>query len=228
MDYHHLHSWDLTPAEARQTQEALRSRVIGEDKFGEIKTVGGVDLGFRQNIARASVVALNYPDLELIDGVVVESPVPFPYISGLLSFRELPPLLKAFDKIKTAPDLILADGQGIAHPRRFGLASHLGLVLDTPTIGCAKSRLWGQHKEPKNEVGAVEYLYDKAEIIGAAVRTRLNVRPVYVSVGHRISLSSAIWYTLSCCRKYRLPETTRHAHRAASGETSLPVWTEMV
>ena len=220
MDYKQLHRWDIPPAEARRIQNELRDQVIGQDLFGEIKTVAGVDLGFKQDIARASVVVLSFPELQTVDSVVAESPVPFPYIPGLLSFRETPPLLKAFDQLDTAPDLIIVDGQGIAHPRRFGIASHLGLILDKPAIGCAKSRLWGRHKEPKSEAGSVEYLYDKSEIIGAAVRTRSKVKVVYISIGHRISLGSAIKLTLACCRNYRLPETTRHAHKAASGKLS--------
>ena len=222
MNYQQLHPWEMTPAEARQIQNELRNQVISQDRFGDIKTVAGVDLGFKKDIARASVVVLSFPELQLIDGVLVESPVPFPYIPGLLSFRETPPLLKAFTQLKTEPDLIIADGQGIAHPRRFGIASHLGLILDRPTIGCAKSRLWGRHKHPKNEAGSIEYLYDKNEIIGAAVRTRSNVSVVYVSVGHRISLDSAIRLTLACCGRYRLPETTRYAHQAAAGQIALP------
>ena len=222
MNYQQLHPWEMTPAEARQIQNELRNQVISQDRFGDIKTVAGVDLGFKKDIARASVVVLSFPELQLIDGVLVESPVPFPYIPGLLSFRETPPLLKAFDQLNTEPDLIIADGQGIAHPRRFGIASHLGLILDRPTVGCAKSRLWGRHKQPNDEAGSIEYLYDKGEIIGAAVRTRSNVNVVYVSVGHRISLDSAIRLTLACCRRYRLPETTRYAHQAAAGQISLP------
>lgn len=226
MNYQQLHPWEMTPAEARQIQNELRNQVISQDRFGDIKTVAGVDLGFKKDIARASVVVLSFPELQLIDGVLVESPVPFPYIPGLLSFRETPPLLKAFDQLKTEPDLIIADGQGIAHPRRFGIASHLGLILDKPTVGCAKSRLWGRHKQPKSEAGSIEYLYDKSEIIGAAVRTRSNVSVVYVSVGHRISLDSAIRLTLACCQRYRLPETTRYAHQAAAGQISLPPKTD--
>ena len=222
MNYQQLHPWEMTPAEACQIQNELRNQVISQDRFGDIKTVAGVDLGFKKDIARASVVVLSFPELQLIDGVLVESPVPFPYIPGLLSFRETPPLLKSFDQLNTEPDLIIADGQGIAHPRRFGIASHLGLILDRPTVGCAKSRLWGRHKQPNDEAGSIEYLYDKGEIIGAAVRTRSNVNVVYVSVGHRISLDSAIRLTLACCRRYRLPETTRYAHQAAAGQISLP------
>ena len=222
MNYQQLHPWEITPPEARQIQNELRNQVITQDQFDNIKTVAGVDLGFKQDIARASVVVLSFPELQLIDGALVESSISFPYIPGLLSFRETPPLLKAFTQLNTEPDLIIADGQGIAHPRRFGIASHLGLILDKPTVGCAKSRLWGRHKQPKNEAGSIEYLYDKSEVIGAAVRTRSNVSVVYISIGHQICLDSAIRLTLACCRRYRLPETTRYAHQAAAGQISLP------
>ncbi len=219
MEYHALHSWDVTPEEARQLQNRLRAQVILTDRFGTINTVAGVDIGLKKDTAIASVVVLSFPELQVVDSVVTASPVRFPYIPGLLSFREIPPLLTAFDQLKTIPDLIIVDGQGIAHPRRFGLASHLGLILDKPTIGCAKSRLCGQYNEPDSEQGAYTYLTDKEEVIGAVIRTRTNVRVVYVSIGHRISLDSARIWTLACCRGYRLPETTRYAHNAASGKT---------
>ena len=219
MEYRALHSWNVKPEEARQLQNKLRTQVISTDRFGTINTVAGVDIGLKKDTAIASVVVLSFPKLQVVDSVVTASPVRFPYIPGLLSFREIPPLLTAFDQLQTVPDLVIVDGQGIAHPRRFGLASHLGLILDKPTIGCAKSRLWGRYTEPNAEQGAYTYLTDKEEVIGAAVRTRTNVRVVYVSIGHRISLDSARMWTLACCRGYRLPETTRHAHNAASGNT---------
>ena len=218
MKYRDLHSWDVLPEEARQLQNELRSQVIQTDRFGTINTVAGVDIGFKKDIALASVVVLSFPELQVVDSVVTESPVRFPYIPGFLSFREIPPLLTAFTALQTEPDLVIVDGQGIAHPRRFGLASHLGLILDKPTIGCAKSRLWGRYEEPDSEQGAYTYLTDKGEVIGAAVRTRANVRVVYVSIGHRISLDSARVWVLACCQGYRLPETTRYAHNAASGK----------
>ena len=218
MEYRALHPWNVTPEEARQLQNKLRTQVISTDQFGTINTVAGVDIGLKKDTAIASVVVLSFPELQVVDSVVTASPVRFPYIPGLLSFRKTPPLLTAFDQLQTVPDLIIVDGQGIAHPRRFGLASHLGLILDKPTIGCAKSRLWGRYTEPNTEQGAYTYLTDKEEVIGAAVRTRTNVRVVYVSIGHRISLDSARMWTLACCRGYRLPETTRHAHNAASGD----------
>ena len=219
MEYHALHSWDVTPEEARQLQNRLCTQVISTDQFGTINTVAGVDIGLKKDTAIASVVVLSFPELQVVDSVVTASPVRFPYVPGLLSFREIPPLLTAFDELQTIPDLIIVDGQGIAHPRRFGLASHLGLILDKPTIGCAKSRLCGRYTEPDSEQGAYTHLRDKTEVIGAVVRTRTNVRVVYVSIGHRISLDSARIWTLACCRGYRLPETTRYAHNAASGKT---------
>ncbi len=221
MQYRALHSWDVTPEEARRIQNGLRTQVVRTDRFGRINTVAGVDIGLKKDIARASVVVLSFPELQVVDSVVTESPVRFPYIPGLLSFREIPPLLTAFTQLQTEPDLVIVDGQGIAHPRRFGLASHLGLVLDKPAIGCAKSRLWGRYEEPESEQGSYTYLIDKDEVIGAAVRTRKNVQVVYISIGHRISLDSARTLTLACCRGYRLPETTRYAHNAASGKKHL-------
>ena len=221
MQYRALHSWDVTPEEARRLQNGLRTQVVKTDRFGKINTVAGVDIGFKKDIARASVVVLSFPGLQVVDSVVTESPVRFPYVPGLLSFREIPPLLTAFTQLQTEPDLVIVDGQGIAHPRRFGLASHLGLILDRPTIGCAKSRLWGRYEEPETEHGSYTYLMDKDEVIGAVVRTRKNVKVVYISIGHRISLDSARTLTLACCRGYRLPETTRYAHNAASGKEHL-------
>ncbi len=216
MQYRALHSWDVSPAEARRLQNELRTQVVKTDQFGKINTVAGVDIGLKKDIARASVVVLSFPELQVVDSVVTESPVRFSYIPGLLSFREIPPLLTAFTQLQTEPDLVIVDGQGIAHPRRFGLASHLGLILDKPTIGCAKSRLCGQYEEPESEQGSYTYLMDKGEIIGTVVRTRKNVQVVYISIGHQISLDSVRTLTLACCRGYRLPETTRYAHKAAS------------
>ncbi len=218
MQYQALHPWNVTPEQARQLQNELRHRVEMIDRFESIKTVAGVDIGFKNNIALAAVVVLNFPDLQVIDGVVAETCVNFPYIPGLLSFREIPPLLVAFSRLQTVPDLVIVDGQGIAHPRRFGLASHLGLILDKPTIGCAKSRLCGRYIEPETDKGSYTFLLDKDEIIGTALRTRTNVGIVYVSVGHRISLDSARKFTIACCPRFRLPETTRYAHKAASGK----------
>lgn len=220
MQFQQLHPWNVTPEEARRFQNEFRSQVVQTDQFEAIETVAGVDIGLKDNKALASVVVLNLSDLEVIDGVVAESRVTFPYIPGFLSFREIPPLLVAFAHLYTAPDLVIVDGQGIAHPRRFGLASHLGLILNIPTIGCAKSRLCGRYEEPNADKGAYTYIYDKDETIGIALRTRTNVSVVYVSVGHKISLDSARKMTMSCCKGFRLPETTRYAHKAATGNMS--------
>ena len=218
MQYRDLHKWNVTNDEARQIQSELCHQVVKIDRFDKIRTVAGVDIGIRNDIATASVVILNYPNLQIVDGVVAESRIDFPYIPGYLSFREIPPLLVAFARLQTEPDLVIVDGQGIAHPRRLGLASHLGLILEKPTIGCAKSRLCGQYAEPEMEKGAWNYLIDNKDIIGIALRTRTNVSVVYISVGHLISLETARDITLACCPKYRLPETTRFAHQAATGK----------
>ena len=212
-----LHTWDLSPTEAIAVQLQLRDQVIRCDDFGEIKTVAGVDLGIRGSLATAVISVLSYPSLVLVDQSVVKTAVQFPYIPGLLSFREIPPLLQAFDQLQTIPDLIILDGHGVAHPRRFGLASHLGLILDWPTIGCAKSRLFGTYQEPELEKGSYRFLHDRDQnVIGAAVRTRSQTKVVFVSTGHRVSLDSAVRLTLACCPRYKLPETTRYAHRLAS------------
>ncbi len=220
MQFQQLHPWNVTPEEARRLQNAFRLQVVQTDQFETVETVAGVDIGLKGDKALASVVVLNLSDLQVIDGVVAESRVTFPYIPGYLSFREIPPLLVAFEHLQTEPDLVLVDGQGIAHPRRFGLASHLGLILNIPTIGCAKSRLCGKYEEPDTDKGAYTHLYDKDETIGIALRTRTNVSVVYVSVGHKISLDSARKMTMRCCKGYRLPETTRYAHKAATGNMS--------
>jgi deoxyribonuclease V len=164
------------------------------------------------------VVILNYPGLEVIETACVEGRTDFPYIPGLLSFREIPLLLQAFQQIKRCPGLILVDGQGLAHPRRIGLASHLGLILDTPTIGCAKSHLCGDFSEPGSEAGRYTWLKDNAdEVIGAVLRTKSSVKPLFISIGHKIGLPSSIHWVLQCCQGYRLPEPTRQAHQASRG-----------
>jgi deoxyribonuclease V len=216
-----VHRWDLSPSEAVALQRELADRVIAHDEIGSVHYVAGVDVGFegeRNRVARAAVVVLSYPTLLPVDYAVARMPVTFPYIPGLLSFREIPVLLRAFEKIRIEPDLTIADGHGRAHPRRIGFASHLGLALDRPTIGCAKSRLVGTAEEPQDAMGAWTPLEDRGEVIGAVLRTRAGTRPVYVSTGHQVSLERAIEWVLKCCKGYRLPETTRFAHRAAGGE----------
>lgn len=215
-----LHSWDLSPKEAVALQRSLRDRVIRTDRIGAVRRVAGVDAGFEDEgrITRAAVAVLDYPSLALVERAIARVPTRFPYVPGLLSFREAPAVLAAFAKLAAPVDLILYDGQGIAHPRRCGIASHVGLALDCPSIGVAKTRLLGEHRAPADRPGAWVPLRDGGETIGAVLRTRRGVKPVYVSIGHRVSLETAVRWTMACCTKYRLPETTRHAHRLASVE----------
>ena len=212
------HRWDVTPEEARAIQRELRDAIIAEDAFGEIRFVAGVDVGFEDEGAttRAAVAVLRFPDLTLVEHALSRRPTTFPYVPGLLSFREILAILDAVATLQTRPDMLLCDGAGYAHPRRFGLACHLGLLSDLPSIGVAKSRLIGAHEPPLDERGAWQPLHDGAETIGAVLRTRPKTRPLYISVGHRISLPSAVEFTLRCTTGYRLPETTRWAHRLAS------------
>jgi len=213
-----FHPWDVSPAEAIAIQQRLRDKVSQKTSFAQVRTVAGVDVSVKDDIAKAAVVVLDYPDLTPIDQSTAEQPVPFPYIPGLLAFREGPVVLRAMEKLVTEPDLFVFDAQGLAHPRRMGLAAHIGVIIDRPSIGCAKSRLCGTHHEPGSEKGAYTHLRDGNEIIGAVVRSRSEVQPVFVSIGHKIDLETAISYVLNCCRGYRLPETTRWAHRVAGGE----------
>jgi deoxyribonuclease V len=215
------HPWDLTPEEARKLQRELAGRVSQVDDFGELRTIAGLDLGYPrtetgEEIGRAAVVVLRYPSLEPVEERIVLRPVGFPYVPGLLSFREAPVGLAAVGELQTSPDLIVVDGHGRAHPRRFGIACHLGVLLDRPTIGCAKSILVGHADEPGPVPGDWTPLVHRDEVIGAALRTRANVKPVYISIGHRVSLESAVSIIISCLRGLRLPEPTRLADRIAS------------
>jgi deoxyribonuclease V len=214
--------WPGDIATARTIQEALRAQVVREDRLGPVNTVAGIDVGFEDHgrITRAAVVLLAFPGLQPVAQAVSHSPTCFPYVPGYLSFRELPAVLAALDRLAVLPDLMLCDGQGLAHPRRFGLACHLGVLTDIPCIGVAKSRLVGRHEEVPPDKGRWVPLLDDGETIGAVLRTRTRVRPVYVSIGHRVTLDTAIDYTLRCTTRYRLPETTRYAHRLASGQES--------
>ena len=211
--------WPTDVASARGVQETLRSQVVRENQLGPVSTVAGVDVGFEDGgkTTRAAVAVLAFPGLEPVASAISRSPTRFPYIPGYLSFRELPAALEALGQLAVMPDLILCDGQGLAHPRRFGIACHLGVLTGIPCIGVAKSRLIGSHEEPPADKGQWVPLRDREETIGAVLRTRTRVSPVYVSIGHRVDLAAAIDYTLRCTTRYRLPETTRHAHRLASG-----------
>ncbi|MCU7920103.1 MAG: deoxyribonuclease V [Candidatus Thiodiazotropha sp. (ex Dulcina madagascariensis)] len=213
------HPWNLTPVEAIALQQQLRSRVVCDDRLAEIRSVAGVDVGFEQGgqITRAAVAVLSFPSLKPVEQAIACLPTAFPYVPGLLSFREVPAILQAMAQLRRRPDILLCDGQGLAHPRRFGIACHLGVLSDIPSIGVAKTRLIGSHADPPEEKGGWRPLFDKDEIIGAVVRTRSGVKPLYISVGHRVSLQTAIDLVMACTTRYKLPETTRAAHRLASG-----------
>lgn len=205
-------------AEAKLIQEKLRHQVIIRDDLGTVQYVAGVDVGFKNNyqITQAAIAVLSFPSLELIESAIAQIPTTFPYIPGFLSFREIPAIIEALKKIQTTPDLILCDGQGLAHPRRFGLACHLGVLLDIPTIGVAKSLLVGKHEELPLDKGSWQPLIDGDETIGLVLRSRTKVKPIYISIGHKISLPTAKDYVMQCLTKYRLPETTRWADKLAS------------
>lgn len=212
------HRWDLTPAQAIALQRRLAARVVTVDDAAPPRRVAGIDVGFEDGGAttRAAVVVLGLPGLELLDSAVARRPTAFPYVPGLLSFRELPAVLDALRRLSVWPDLVLCDGQGLAHPRRFGIACHLGVLLDLPAIGVAKSLLTGRHAPLPPERGRWRALRDGEEVVGAALRTRDGVAPVYVSIGHRVSLRAALRHVLACTPRFRLPQTTRLAHHLAS------------
>ena len=229
-----LHGWNLSYSEAAELQKRLACKVQLIQLREQPKTVAGLDCALSKDGQRILAVAvvcrapnvekglwptiggLKLPDFELIETASASQKVTFPYIPGLLSFREAPVCIAAVEKLKTEPDVFIIDGQGVAHPRRLGLAAHLGLFFDKPTIGCAKSRLTGNFEEPSLEKGAYSPLKDKQEVIGAVVRTRTNVKPLFVSVGNKCLLKDAIKITLDCTTKYRLPEPTRLAHQLVS------------
>jgi deoxyribonuclease V len=213
------HSWRVTTAQAREIQLELAPQVAQVGSVTSPRLIGGVDISVNRwtGTGKGAAVVLSYPDLEIVETKVVTDSIEFPYVPGLLSFREAPLILAALERITVTPDLIMVDGQGMAHPRRMGLASHLGLFLGVPTIGCAKSRLCGECEDPGSEAGSRTELLDNGEVIGSALRTKAGVKPVYVSIGHMIDLPSAMRWVLACCRGYRLPEPTRLAHQAAGG-----------
>ncbi len=222
MEIKQLHHWDVSASEAFAIQQRLRGMVSLKDApnlniADGVRLIAGVDMS-ASGVARAAVVLLSFPELELVGVAVAERPLDFPYVPGLLSFREAPAILAAFEKLRQPPDLVMFDGQGIAHPRRFGIASHIGVILGIPSFGCAKSLLRGKPQgELGHERGAVVPLVDKGEEVGAAVRTRDRVNPVYISPGTNISIATAVRYTLACSTgKYRLPEPTRLAHNTAA------------
>lgn len=212
--FQQLHEWNLAPREAVELQKSLRERVRILPLAGEIKTIAGADISFNkfEETIYAGIVVMSLDSMETIEEVGIVTRTRFPYISGLLSFREAPAVLEAWEKLKIEPDAVMFDGQGIAHPRRIGIASHVGLFLNRPTLGCAKSILVGRFDEPNTERGSHTPLIDKSEIVGAAVRTKTKVQPVYISPGHLMDIPSAIELALRCDGGYRQPEPTRRAH----------------
>lgn len=219
------HRWDLGLAEARDVQERLRHKVVIEDRLGTVRSIAGIDVGFEQDgsVTRAAVVVLDFPSLQIIEQVIARRATRFPYVPGFLSFREIPAVLEALGKLYTVPDLLMCDGQGIAHPRRLGIAAHLGVLFDMPAIGVAKSRLVGEHGELGLEKGAGTPLVHEGEEIGRVLRSRTAVRPLYVSPGHRLSIAAAAAWTFRCLTRYRLPEPVRWADRIASRRGVKPV-----
>jgi deoxyribonuclease V len=221
-----LHSWDITPDEARALQERLRGLVRLADgvRADDLVTVVGVDCSYVRDgastVAYAGAVAVQLPSLDVLESIVVEQEVSFPYVPGLLSFREVPAMSRAVQGLGVRPDVVIADAQGYAHPRRVGAASHLGLVLDLPTVGCAKSRLVGRYEEPARALGARSPLVDRGEVVGAVVRTRPTAAPLFVSPGHRVGVDLAVELVLRFCRPgERLPVPTARAHDLVTERT---------
>ncbi|HKA53566.1 MAG TPA: deoxyribonuclease V [Candidatus Binatia bacterium] len=209
-----LHRWDVSQEEAVEMQKRLRAQLDLRSEPERISTIAGIDVSYDKGSDRLSavIVVMRLPDLQVLDTASTTALVPFPYVPGLLSFRECPAVLQAWEKLRLQPDCLMCDGQGIAHPRRLGIASHLGLWLDLPSIGCAKSLLVGSYQEPGEKRGSFTPLIHRKEQVGVVLRTKDRVAPVFVSQGHKISLNKAIDIVLACCTKYRLPEPTRQAH----------------
>ena len=218
------HPWNLAPQNAILLQQQLADRVIRKSSsdLKKIRTVAGVDTHYQNGLAIAAVVVVSIQNLATVEWVTSTQRLKFNYIPGLLAFREGPAVVDALVKLRSQPDLLIFDGQGIAHPRRIGIASHIGLLMDRPSIGCAKTRLVGRHAEPGCEKGSYALLRDRDETIGAALRTRSGVKPVYVSIGHRVDLADSIRLILQCCRRFRLPEPIRRADQLARKSAEAP------
>lgn len=216
-----LHPWNLTPKEAIVVQRELRDRLSLIWDHRKVTTIGGVDISLKEGHARAAIVVFRFPELVPLCSVTAEMPFNFPYIPGLLAFREGPVFLAAWDKLVNKPDLLMFDGQGIAHPRGIGIAAHMGLWIEKPSIGVAKSRLYGRYEEPGLNRGEFSHLLDEKDhrrIIGTVLRSRTAVKPLYISPGHLIDVQNATHFVMKCCSRYRLPEPTRWAHRIAGGQ----------
>ena len=217
LELNRWHNWDVSTREAIRIQGELVSEVLEIPLSEQPRTIAGVDVsfhrtGYKEYTAFCGIAVARFPELDLVERTQWTGEVTFPYVPGLLSFREIPAVLQALEQIDSVPDVIMADGQGRAHPRRFGLACHLGLMLNIPVLGVAKSRLVGDHDELPEERGSRVPLIYQGDVVGAVVRTRRGVSPVYVSVGHRITLDEAVDLTLACAPRYRIPEPTRQAH----------------
>lgn len=216
------HPWNITEQEARDLQQTLAVKVEKEDRFNQIQFIAGTDVAYAKESGTlvAGVTVLRADTLEVVEHITTSGKAQFPYIPGLFSFRELPALAKALERLTITPDLVVCDGQGYAHPRRFGLACHLGVTFDVPTIGCGKSVLTGKYQELDIQRGAISPLIEGKEIIGNALRSQTNINPIFVSVGHRISLASATGIILNLCVKHKLPETTRFADQLVKAALS--------
>ncbi len=223
MHIQHLHDWNISAAEAIALQKQMAAEIDYHHPIDldAVRRVAGVDVSVKTDPvtgkanSQAAVVVLSYPDMQVIETALAQMPTPFPYIPGLLSFREGPVLETAFRKLQAEPDVLIFDGMGRAHPRRIGIASHMGLWLQKPSIGCGKSLLTGHFSEPGNERGDFSDLVDRGEVIGAVLRTRSNVKPVFISVGHLADLETSVELVMRCTSKYRLPDPIRAAHNAA-------------
>ena len=218
MEIQRLHDWDLSPKEAIALQKKLAPQLVGDSPIDlkSINTVAGVDVSVKHGTTCACVVVLSYPVLELIETVCARQPTSYPYIPGLLTFREGPALEAVFRKMQNEPDVFIFDGMGQMHPRRMGIAAHLGLWLGCPTMGCGKRHFIGEYQQPGNEKGCLSTVTYQGQRVGVVLRTRPNVKPIYVSVGHLADIESSVQLVLSCTPKFRLPLPIRLAHRAAS------------
>jgi deoxyribonuclease V len=227
MTIHPPHSWNLTPTEAVALQKELRAQVVLPPLPNNIELVAGADISYNKfsDVIYAGIVVLRLPSLEVVTTAGVVTTTKFPYISGLLSFRETPPLLEAWAQLTMRPEVLLLDGQGIAHPRRFGIASHVGLLLNLPTVGCAKTLLVGKYEEPLEQAGNWSPLLHKDEVIGAVLRTKHRVHPIYVSPGHLADIPTSIALALRCVNGYRIPEPTRLAHLFVNALRRGEAWT---
>jgi deoxyribonuclease V len=220
LKYLKLHPWKVGTARAKEIQLALAGRLVPEWDGREVRLIAAADVGLPdRNTVLAAVVVLTFPDLEIVETRVKKGKVRFPYVPGYLSFREVPALLGCLEKVRTAPDVLMCDAQGLAHPRGLGLATHVGILLDSPVLGCAKSVLYGEFAEPGARKGSMSYMHGRdGGIVGAAVRTRDGVKPVYVSVGNRIDLATSVDLVLACSPRYRIPEPLRLAHSLSVGK----------